>query len=164
MGKTKKSETGNASKCTKARSKKVYIRKRKHYGNQYSIKKAPEDCKTTTTSPTTIEDAVKTKRKSIVTEEDMMKTASFKKIKEVAVAKSNTLDGFRIIDVSILLEFIGLFSCPECQEKKSLHIDEDMLKRKGLSSFLVVKCSTCFFSYSIYTSNGAKNNKKSHGS
>ena len=74
-----------------------------------------------------------------------MKTASFKKLKEVAVAKSNTLDGFRIIDVSILLEFIGLFSCPECQEKKSLHIDEDMLKRKGLSSFLVVKCSTCSF-------------------
>ena len=82
MGKPKKSETGNASECTKARSEKVYSRKRRHYGNQCTTKKSSwslEDCKAATTSTATIEDGVKTRRKSVATEEDMMKTASFKK-------------------------------------------------------------------------------------
>ena len=35
-----------------------------------------------------------------------------------------------------------------------------MLKRKCLSSFLIVNCSTSSFSYSTYTSKGVKNNKK----
>ena len=35
-----------------------------------------------------------------------------------------------------------------------------MLRRKGLSFFLIVKCSTYSISYSTYTSKGVKNNTK----
>ena len=55
---------------------------------------------------------------------------------------------------------MGLFSCPECQQNGSVFIEEDMLKRKGLASYLMVKCSNCNFNYSTYTSKGVLDNQQ----
>ena len=56
---------------------------------------------------------------------------------------------------------MGLFLSPECQQNGSVFIEEDMLlKRKGLASYLMVKCSNCNFNYSTYTYKGVLDNQQ----
>ena len=143
--------TGNADHCKKDGSKKKYCRKRRFGGNQYSNK----------TDKTSTEEAgtTKSRRQSVVTEEDKENTATNKKVKNVFLKQSNSIEGFRLIDMPILQDLLGSLFCPECLEP-SLNINEDMAKRKGLSSFLTVTCSTCPFSWSSHTSKGAKNDQR----
>ena len=61
--------------------------------------------------------------------------------------------------MSILNNLLRLLCCPECLEH-SLVIEEDITKRKGLSSFLIVACSSCRFSWSSHTSKGVKDNQR----
>ena len=144
--KMKKSETGNASKCAKKSSKRNYTRKRKFKGNQYTDKHNIINAEQGTT---------KTRRQSVVTEEDKMSSASSKKVKEVTATKSDGLEGFRLVDMSILRNIIGLFSCPECEEDGCVYIG-----RKGLASCLQIECTNCSFSYTTYTSKRVGNNEK----
>ena len=146
--------TGNSDKCTKDSSKRKYNRKRKYYGKQYSNKKTVVSDATTEASRST-----KSRRTSVVTEDDKKKTASHRKLKNVVSTQSNALEGFRLIDMSILHNLLGLLCCPECLEY-SLVIEEDITKRKGLSSFLTVNCSSCPFSWSSHTSKGVKDNQR----
>ena len=145
---------GNADKCTKDSSKRKYNRKRKYYGNQYSNKKTVVSDTTTEASRST-----KSRRKSVVTEDDKKKTASHRKLKNVVSTQSNALEGFRLIDMSILHNLLRLLCCPECLEH-SLVIEEGITKRKGLSSFLTVNCSSCPFSWSSHTCKGVKDNQR----
>ena len=73
--------------------------------------------------------------------------------------QSNALKGFRLIVMSILYKLLRLLCCPKCLEH-SLVIEEDITKRKGLSSFLTVTCSSCPFSWSIHISKGVKDNQR----
>ena len=52
-------------------------------------------------------------RRSVVSEEDIMSTVSSKKLLDVDATKTNNVEGCRIIDVSILCNIMGLFSCIE---------------------------------------------------
>ena len=101
----------------------------------------------------------KQKQKSDVTEDDISKTISHKKLQDISPTQSNTLDGFRLTDMSILNNLVGLLCCPGCIQP-SLIIEEDIAKRKGLSSFLTVNCSNCAFSWCSYTSEGVKDNQR----
>ena len=91
--------TGNADKCTKDSSKRKYSRKRKYHGNQHSNKKTAEVVSDITTEASR---STKSRRKSVVTEDDKKKTASHKKLKNVVTTRFNSLEGFRLIDMSIL--------------------------------------------------------------
>ena len=115
-------ETGNASKCKKQSSKNITVGKE---GNPKSKKTINNDAPL---------------RRSVVSEEDIMSTVSSKKLLHVDATKTNNVEGSRIIDISILCNIMGLFSCPEYQQNGSAFIEEDMLKRKGLASlYLMVK-------------------------
>ena len=98
----------------------------------------------------------------MVTEEDKRASVSAKKIKDIITEKPEGLQGFRLVDMSLLSGLIGLLSCFECDKKKSLYIEEDDAKRKGLASYLEVKCTNdnCSFSYSRYMSKGVKTNEQ----
>ena len=46
-------------------------------------------------------------------------------------------------------------ACPECHEK-TLVVEEDKFKKKGLASFIIVSCSNCFYESSSFTSKGVQ--------
>ena len=119
--------TGNTDKCTKDSSKTKYSRIRKYHGNQHSNKKTAEMVSDITAEASR---STKSRRKSVVTEDDKKKTASHKKLKNVVTTQFNSLEGFRLIDMSILNNLLRLLCCPECLEH-SLVIEEDITKRKG---------------------------------
>ena len=158
---SKAKETGNAERCTKDSAKKNHKRKRKYHGNQYTKKKKVSEFPDTTGIAGTSSTSSKKKRGSVVTEDDRRKTTSYKKLKNVADSVSNNLEGFRLVDMSILKDLLSLLCCPgpECKET-SLIVEEDERKKKGLSSFLTVNCTTCPFSWSSHTSKGAKTNQR----
>ena len=50
---------------------------------------------------------------------------------------------------------ITSLACPEYHEK-TLVVDEDKFKKKGLASFIIVSCSNCFYEPSSFTSKGVQ--------
>ena len=119
---------GNAGRCTKQSSKKTYSRKKKFRGNRY------------------------TKKDSNVAGKSENKTVSEKKIKKVKIQKkSSTIEGYRMMDMVILETLVKALCCPDCYLQK-LCLKEQEIKKKGLASYLVVKCSNCNFTHSTYTS------------
>ena len=61
--------------------------------------------------------------------------------------------------MAVLSELIGLFSCTGYIEGW-VFLEEDTVNRKGLASFLMIKCTLCPFMHSVYTSKGAKDNEQ----
>ena len=59
--------------------------------------------------------------------------------------------GNRIIDMEILSAAISVFCCPECS-KSGLKLSESFVKKKGLSSLLVISCVNCDYQSDFYTS------------
>ena len=110
---SKAKETGNAERCTKDSAKKNHKRKRKYHGNQYTKKKKVSEVPDTTGIAGTSSTRSKKKRASVVTEDDRRKTTSYKKLKNVADSVSNNLEGFRLVDMSILKDLFSLVCCPE---------------------------------------------------
>ena len=52
-------------------------------------------------------------------------------------------DGYRIIDVGILPEFISSsMTCPECSQYRVI-LHENFSKKQGLCSFLFIQCASC---------------------
>ena len=70
-------------------------------------------------------------------------------------------DGFRLIDISILMSIFNTFLCPKC---KFGHIvmKEDITAKMGLVSQLSLECSAemCSYSMSFYTSSRVNNKSK----
>ena len=60
--------------------------------------------------------------------------------------EENCTDGFRIIDISILMSIFNTFICPKC---KSGHIvmKEDITAKMGLVTQLSLECSACSVPY-----------------
>lgn len=124
----KKRGPSNADRCSKQASKNVYRKKRKFAGNRYTKKET-----TATTS----------KKKKTVSEQKLKYVKKQKKIEPV--------EGYRIVDLSVLQLMIQCVACPNCYSI-SLYIEEDDSKKKGLSSFLSINCMECDFSTSTFTS------------
>ena len=140
--------TGDAGRCTKQASKKVYGKKRRFYGNQHSSK-LPKPTK---------------KRTSVVSELDKTVTISSKKVQEVQLTQPRgNIEGYRLVDMIIFQEIMELLMCPECKHQGDLYVEENSIKRKGLSSSLI-KCSPCCFNIEKYTSKTVKNSNNKSGS
>ena len=81
-------------------------------------------------------------------------TASSRKVKPIGYStpsSSQSITGYRIIDVEILNIDFSVFSCPSCGQQ-NLKLFENHTKKKGLSSFLYVQCQACSFFREFYTS------------
>ena len=54
------------------------------------------------------------------------------------------ITGYRIIDVELLSDVIEMLCCPACK-MSNLRLHESFSKKKGLASFLTLKCESCDF-------------------
>lgn len=93
-------------------------------------------------------------------------TVSHSKIQEIVSAtpkSSGSINGYRIIDVSILKSIFELMRCPECTASY-LTLQEIFEKKKGLASFLVVKCTAYDYAIDFYTSQTLKDGVKGQNS
>jgi len=155
--------TGNAERCAKQASKKAYSRKKGFKGNQFYYADGTPKPKKVVNDPVVVADGANTSSGNVVAEEDLNSTISAKKIVDVDadVDDNNTdsyLQGYRLIDLSILKEIIELFCCPVCKHDGHVSIVENKSKRKGLASFLEIKCINCNFEFKSYTSKGIEGN------
>ena len=66
---------------------------------------------------------------------------------------SETLEGFRFVDIAILGAVFSSFWCPLCRYGHII-FEEDENSKKGFASLLVLKCMSkkCNYSKSFYTS------------
>ena len=84
------------------------------------------------------------------------KTVSHSKVHDIVSATPKSTDlinGYRLIDVSILDSVIGDLKCPDCLEQ-SLTLKERFEKKKGIASFLEMVCNMdwCDYKNNFYTS------------
>ena len=134
--KKRKYEEGDAGRCSKQASKRNYSRKRRFKGNQFTSSSGSGDGTGSKKS--------KSKSKKI--------PAALKKVKHIRkLSNKKMMEGFRIIDITILSNLISCFACPDCKQC-SLLLDESHDKRRGLASHLVVYCNSCNFEYETFTS------------
>ena len=81
---------------------------------------------------------------------------SANKVKKVKQQKkSSPIEGYRLVDMELIQYLITSLACPECHEK-TLVVEEDKFKKKGLASFIIVSCSNCFYESSSFTSKGVQ--------
>ena len=87
----------------------MYRKSRRFHGNQHSNKAKKKT----------------TDRKSSVTEDARKSTISGKKIMDISAPKyTQNIDGYRLVDMSILDNIINKLLCPSCQGF-GLHTSED---------------------------------------
>ena len=118
----------NQGRCTKQRTKKNYPKKRKYRPPKNEKSAEVGSATTTSTSQTKVVDV------DISSDSENSKPA----------------EGYRLLDLNMLSTLVADLLCPNCCDKQ-LYISENASKRKGLASFISVKC-TCGFSKSEYTS------------
>ena len=143
-------------------------KKRKFYGNRHvKVEELPDSeaskeekiAETSTSSLTTASDEVTSSSAS----EFRSLPASKRKLDcdLSSVDEENCTDGFRIIDISILMSIFNTFICPKC---KSGHIvmKEDITAKMGLVTQLSLECSAkmCSYSMNFYTSSRVNNKSK----
>ena len=81
---------------------------------------------------------------------------SAKKVKKVKQQqKISPIEGYRLVDMESIRYLITSLACPECYEK-TLVVEEDKFKKKGLAPFIIVSCSNCFYESSSFTSKGVQ--------
>ena len=59
--------------------------------------------------------------------------------------------GYRMLDIEILSSVFQLLLCPECSSN-SLQFGENLRKKNGCASLLVVRCSECLWCHEFYSS------------
>ena len=125
-----KRSRGNAGRCTKQSAKRTYAKKRKNIG------KKKDDSTTTTKS----------------------KQVSLKKVKRVKKVLNSHIQGYRLLDLSILQDIFICLNCPDCQETGTMFLEEDHVRKKGLACNLVIACE-CGYEKEFYTSQTVDNSK-----
>ena len=152
---------GDAGRCKKQQSKKRYARKRKNPNKGKKLSKTP-------LIPSSIAGAINitadlnTNPVDIV-EVPGVETASTKKIIDLDHNNSNhdqSISGFRFVEMSIISTAISILACPFCFDVGHLKLSEDLCQKKGLSSSLVIRCSSCHYNNSFQTSPEVTNCKK----
>ena len=68
------------------------------------------------------------------------------------------LQGFRIVDISVLSSVLASLRCPSCT-KGNVCLEEDEESKMGLTSLLILKCTAakCSYHHSFYTSSKIEN-------
>ena len=131
---------GDAGRCSKSTSKNVYRKGRKVHGNRYTKKGSS---------------ITSTKEKKKVHD-----SRSHKKVIDIPTEfPKESIEGYRIIDMGILRDIINNLNCPGCNSKHLL-LFENTQKKKGLASYLSVKCCICGFVINRYTSSVLPNDDK----
>ena len=127
--------SGNAGRCVKKHSRRVYSKRRKFAGNQFTKNKN--------------KNGRKEQRKSVVSSDAREATISGKKVVDISVPNpkpNEDIQGYRLIDMSILDGIVCKLLCPVCHDF-GLNIYEDGSKRRGMSSLIYVKCTICHSYY-----------------
>ena len=82
-------------------------------------------------------------------------TASEKKIENIQVtstpANKEQITDYRQVDMEIRSFIFSEYGCPECC-KSELNLGETFLKKKGLTSCLLLTCKNCGYFKEFYTS------------
>ena len=65
-------------------------------------------------------------------------------------AEKNKVEVYRLLDMGIFVEFVKDLLCPVCCDSR-LYVSTDPSKRKGLSSYIEIKC-TCGYYRSEFSS------------
>lgn len=130
----KKYDIGDAGRCKKQLSKRTYSKKRRFCGNQHTKVKPKQS-----------------------------KPASSTKVVSIRKGSSkHMIEGFRLIDMTVLRTLLNSVACPNCKTI-NLHIDEDHNKRRGLAIYMNVYCVECDFEYdccsSLYSRSGVGSGK-----
>ena len=171
---TAKNETANEKKVKKDGAKRVYSRKRKTPNKKGSkINKAVvvEETPAEDTEDVIIEEVVAVDEEEEVVEEDCTENAVTENVVEsneavdITVSTSKRIDiepgeneesssigidGFRLVDMSILSIVFKVLSCPGCKATNCITLSES--GKQGLSSTLILKCDFCLYEYSFSTS------------
>ena len=129
---------GDAGRCSKPTSKNLYRKGRKFHGNRYTKKGSS---------------LTSTKEKKKVHD-----SRSHKKVIDIPTEfPKESIEGYRIIDMCILRDIINnLNGC----NSKNILLFENTQKKKGLASYLSVKCCICGFVINRYTSSVLPNDDK----
>ena len=82
-------------------------------------------------------------------------SASAKKVRLENITDVNcgesTISGYRVVSMDVFANVLQLLGCNSCSEQH-IYITEDFSKRKGCSSLLHVRCASCGWQHSFYTS------------
>ena len=93
----------------------------------------------------------------ITTPVKVQETLSQRKVHDILSATPKSTDsitGYRILNVDILNTVFQSMRCPECMELK-LSLKENIPKKQGLASLLYVFCKSCEYAKEFYTSKRA---------
>ena len=124
---SRKRPYGTAGRCIKQAARRTYAKKRKNIGKK-------KDDSTTKKS----------------------KPVSLKKVKRVKKVSNSHIQGYRLLDLSILQDIFICLNCPNCQETGTMFLEEDHERKKGLASYLVITCE-CGYEKEFYTSQTVDN-------
>ncbi len=64
--------------------------------------------------------------------------------------------GYRFIDIDILSGIFKILFCPHCMTQNSLTVEDDLTKKNGCASHLMLACQECDWSHNFYTSKKTK--------
>ena len=133
-------------KVDRVKQSTVYRKRRRFYGNRYTLKKKETNSE---------QEKVQSQNEVTSSSTDIESPGvSFTKVQNFEAStpsrESTILDGYRILDVEILSELIQLLCCPECKTPR-LTIHEVFSKKFGLASLLNVNCK-CGYNTDFYTS------------
>ena len=152
-------QNGDVGQCLKQRSRQKYSQKRKYHGK--NKKKAPEETvEENNTAEVHGEDFSIEKVQTVNISQQgahtvPQTTASSSKIVDIEEGpptSSDTISGFRLIDLSLLAEVFCILSCPGCHGTNCLQLFDFNEKKKGLARYLQLKYSTCLYMHKFYTS------------
>ena len=75
--------------------------------------------------------------------------------------EEDSTDGFRLIDITILMSIFNIFLCSKCKSAQIV-MKEDITAKMGLVSQLSLECSTemCSYFMNFYTSSRVNNTSK----
>ena len=79
-------------------------------------------------------------------------SASFDNVEEIAAEGVNNITGNRIMDMTISNSVVSCLACPECFAIDKLILEDLCTKKKGLASYLCIKCGACGYSRHFYSS------------
>ena len=95
-------------------------------------------------------------------DDDNNNSTTHKKVVDVNMvddaAEKNKVEGYRLLDMGIFAELVKDLLCPVCCDSR-LYVSTDHSKRKGLSSYIEIKC-TCGYYRSEFSSPTIKKNGK----
>lgn len=141
--------------------------KRKFTGNQYTKRKnsasadasVPEDKNTELSDDEEHVEGEKFESfNSLSASQRKLDTKSDDSSDESDGMKYADLQGFRIVDMSVLATVLASLRCPSCT-KGNVCLEEDEESKMGLASLLILKCTAakCSYHHSFYTSSKIEN-------